>query len=105
MRNLNDLIMENRTREFIKKHGIVQKELAAKLGITVIALQQSMNAEKPKISTLERIAQGMGIPIWKLLLSDEEIKEIVKEYGTERPVEDARMICPRCGAVLNVRLS
>lgn len=97
--------MKNRTKEFIKKLGIVQKDLAQELGVSTIAIQQMMKSEKPKISTLERVAEKIGVPTWKLLLTDEEIEEIAREHDKKLPEGENRIVCPRCGAVLNVKLT
>lgn len=96
--------MKNRTKEFIKKLGIVQKDLAKELGITTVAIQQMMKSEHPKISTLEKVAKKIGVPTWKLLLSDEEIEEIIAEHDRREP-ENSRVVCPRCGAILNLKLT
>lgn len=96
--------MKNRTKEIIKSLGIVQRTLAKELGISTVGLQQTMNSEKPRISTIENLATHIGVPAWKLLLTDEEIAEIVREHEKKTDV-DSRMVCPRCGAILNVTLS
>ena len=96
--------MKNRTKEYIKKLGVVQKELAKELGVSTIAIQQLFKSELPKISTLERVAEKIGVPTWKLILTDEEIEEIVREHERKAP-EDNRVVCPRCGAILNLRLT
>ena len=97
--------MKNRTKEFIKKLGIVQKDLARELGVSTIAIQQMMKSEQPKISTLERVAEKIGVPTWRLLLTDEEIEEIAREHDKTLPEEENRIVCPRCGAILNVKLA
>ena len=71
--------MENRTREVLKSMNIRHKDLAKKLGFTVIAMSQMLNKPQPKISTLEAVAKAIGVPTWKLFLTDEEINEIVAE--------------------------
>lgn len=85
--------MENRTREVLKSMNIRHKDLAKKLGITVIAMSQMLNKPQPKISTLEAVAKAIGVPTWKLFLTDEEINEIVAEsfafmnsFQTTRPL-------------------
>lgn len=69
--------MRNRTREVLKSLKIKQSDVAKELGITKIAMSQMLRKPQPKISTLEAVAKVIGVPTWKLFLSDEEIEEIV----------------------------
>lgn len=68
--------MENRSREIIDQLDIKKVDIANKLGITPNGLNQILNTKKPKIETIERLAGVINVPAWKLLLSDEEIREI-----------------------------
>lgn len=68
--------MINRSREIIEKLNLKKVDIAAKLGITPVGLNQLLNTEKPKLETLERLANAIGVPVWKLVLSDNEIREV-----------------------------
>ena len=68
--------MQNRTREILKKVGVKQVELAEKLGMTTVGINQLMRTDQPKIETLEKIAKTIGVPVWQLYLTDEEIEEL-----------------------------
>lgn len=68
--------MINRSREIIEKLNLKKVDIAAKLGITPVGLNQLLNTEKPKLETLERLANAIGVPVWKLFLSDNEIREV-----------------------------
>jgi len=96
--------MQNRTREFIKKLGVKQRDLAAELGMTTVGLQQLMKTEQPKIATLEKIANAIGVPTWQLFLSDEEIESVVAAHQREMIDCDNTVVCPHCGAALHVEL-
>lgn len=89
------IFMENRTKEIIEKMGISKKELAEKIGMTPIGLQQLMRKKMPKVATLENIAKGMGVPTWRLLLSESEIDEIVEMRKKE--TNETIAVCPHCG--------
>lgn len=96
--------MQNRTREFIKKLGVKQRDLAAELGMTTVGLQQLMKTEHPKIATLEKIATAIGVPTWQLFLSDEEIEAVVAMHRKENAGNNT-VVCPHCGATLHVELT
>ena len=72
--------MELRIKEILKEKGILQKELAEKLGITDIALRASLKGN-PTIGTLERVSTALNVPISELF---------------EQPQSDT-INCPYCG--------
>ena len=78
--------------------GITQKELAAKLGITDISLNATLKDTKdPRISTLRRIADALGVPVTELLAEGEQTA----------PQEPQVMYvpylrCPHCGKEIDL---
>lgn len=76
------------------------KDLAERLGISSIGLQQIMKTEKPKLDTAERLAKAIGVPVWMILLEDEEIDEIRNVSAI-----DGDMRCPCCGTPLRIKIS
>jgi len=68
--------MKNRSREIIENLNLRKVDVAEKLGITPVGLNQILNTEKPKLETLEKLANVLNIPVWKLYLTDEEIREV-----------------------------
>lgn len=80
----------------------MQKELAEKLGITTVGLNKIANAPTLKLETYRKVADALGIPVWKLCLSDEEIEDIRSSsiVHDDRTADEFR--CPRCGAALKV---
>ncbi len=70
------IFMINRTREIIEQLNLKKVDIAEKLGITPVGLNQLLNTEKPKLETLEKLSKAVGVPVWKLILSDDEIKEV-----------------------------
>lgn len=79
--------MINRTREIIEQLNLKKVDIAEKLGITPVGLNQLLNTEKPKLETLEKLSKAIGVPVWKLILSDDEIREVnileEKDYLSE----------------------
>lgn len=96
--NKNTENMQNRIKENIVKSGRQQKEIAEALGITTVGLSQLSNGSMPKFETFSKIAAVLGVPAWKLFLSDHEINEIRQQAETLG--SDFR--CPCCGAPLTV---
>lgn len=61
-----------RIRDIIEQKGITTKEVADRLGISVSALNQSISGN-PSVRVLENIATALGVPMWQLFASPEEI--------------------------------
>lgn len=93
--------MENRIRERIIEAGVTQKDLAERLGMTTVGLNQLIRGTMPKVETFVKIAEALGVPAWSLLLSDEELDAIrATAPNKERPADE--FLCPKCGAQLKV---
>ena len=61
--------LSNQIRRLRIKHHLTQEALAEKAGISTKYLQ-NLESKKPKLAsivTLEKLAKGFGIPLWKLL--------------------------------------
>lgn len=80
--------MEHRIKELIKEKGYTQQALADKLGMTRIGLTQLVNS-KPSYPSLEKIAEALEVPMWKLFATKEDV--LGDELGNT-------IVCPKCGA-------
>lgn len=83
-----------RIKEVIEEKGYTQKEFAEKLGMSTVGLAQII-AGKPSYTTLEKIAGALGVEIWELLVSKDEI--VGKEDG-------GSFTCPHCGKNINIKV-
>ena len=76
-----------RIKELCKEKGITQKELAEKIGLTAIGLAKASSGN-PTIETLERISQGLGVPVTDLFEKDSQIRTIIcPDCKQEIPIE------------------
>ena len=85
--------MTIRIKELLKEKGISQKDLADKLGITVVGMSKILNGN-PKIDTLEKIASALNVEIWELFIDE---ATIVKRSSTSH-------VCPHCGHPLIIKI-
>ena len=83
--SLNDRIMKHRIKELIKEKGYTQQAFADKMGITRSTLLEQIG-EKPSAPTLDRIAETLGVEMWELFTTREEI--LAKSPG--------EITCPYC---------
>ena len=89
-----------RIKEVIKEKGYTQKEFAEKLGMSTVGLAQIV-AGKPSYTTLEKIAAALGVEIWELLVSKDEI---VGKFRTLTNGSKENATCPHCGKSINIKV-
>lgn len=88
--------MEHRIKELIKEKGFTQEEFAKKVGTTRVGLGKNLVC--PSGTTLEKIAEALGVEMWELFKSKSEIvEEIAEEKKNTVP-------CPYCGKSIDVSL-
>lgn len=85
--------MKLRIKEICDRKGITVRSIAEKVEISVPGLYNIANGKiNPSSNTLERIADALDVPLWQLLISPDEINKPTNQ-----------MICPECGAKLELR--
>ena len=77
--------MSHRIKELIREKGNTQQQFADKLGINRVTLNYHLNG-KPSYPTLENIAEALGVEMWELFTTREEI--LAKSPG--------EITCPYC---------
>lgn len=116
--------MENRIKERTKEAGVMQKDLAERLGMTAVGFNQIASSTMPKIETFVKVAEALGVPVWSLLLTDDELESIrsttpkkntnsselqnrcdaTPEFQCPKCNTSLKFRCPKCGASLKVIL-
>ena len=75
--------MELRIKDICKQKGLLQKELAEKVGVTYIALRASLKGN-PTVGTLEKVANALNVEVWELFTEspgESEISGFIKAKG------------------------
>lgn len=75
--------MELRIKDICKQKGLLQKELAEKVGVTDIALRASLKGN-PTVGTLEKVANALNVEVWELFTEspgESEISGFIKAKG------------------------
>ena len=85
-KKMEETIMEHRIKELIKERGYTQEEFARLVGTTRVGLGKNLVC--PSGSTLEKIAEALGVEMWELFASKDEIVNKDKNV----------ICCPKCGA-------
>lgn len=83
-----------RVKAILKDKQLTLNDLAQKLGVSRQALYLQIN-NNPRISTLQRIADALGVPVGQLF--DQTPQQTTADNNT--------ITCPHCGAKLVINLS
>jgi len=78
-----------RLATLLKKHGMTQLQLAARIGVTRAAMSRYVSGERePRYVTLVRIAEELGVHVEQLLVSDDDTAETSLALVARRGVTD-----------------
>jgi len=78
-----------RLAALLKKRGMTQLQLAARIGVTRAAMSRYVSGERePRYVTLVRIAEELGVHVEQLLVSDEDTAEISLALVARRGLTD-----------------
>lgn len=77
----------DRIKELIKEKGMTQEQFASKLGVTRISVVKTL-AGNPSVDTLRKMANVLGVPMWQLFATKDEV------IGEQSNI----ITCPKCGA-------
>lgn len=62
--------------------GFTNTSLADKLGVTKQAVGKMVKAESLTLITLQKIADALGVPIWQMLVSEDEIIKKESDFAS-----------------------
>lgn len=80
--------MNLRIKEICKEKGVLQKDLAASLGVTDIALRASLKGN-PTIGTLEKVANALGVEVVDLFEKRGDFVALISVGGTHYRFDSA----------------
>lgn len=89
-------------KEVMKEKGITSKMLQDELGVTQATTSYLVNSKtNPSLDTLQRIAEILEVPIWRLFY-----KETPKELQPKQPSvpQSPAIICPHCGKPIELEV-
>lgn len=87
--------LKNNVKRLCKLHGVTQRQLAEKIGVTDNSLSMTLGKNNPQLSTLSNIADALGVSVSQLLATPEELALLA---GKSREEEHGKVLrCPHCG--------
>lgn len=85
-------------KELLKEKGYTQQTLADKIGCARTSVYQTIYGN-PSVSSLQRVADALGVPLWRLLATEEEVKQDLSAEPTRGSFH-----CPKCGAKMRIQI-
>lgn len=73
---------EIRIKDIMSAKGFTNTSLADKLGVTKQAVGKMVKAESLTLITLQKIADALGVPIWQMLVSEDEIIKKESDFAS-----------------------
>jgi transcriptional regulator with XRE-family HTH domain len=87
--------MKLRIKEIMEEKGVTSVSLAEAVGIHKVSVSNIINGKiNPSAETLEKIAEALGVEMWELFASKEDV---MKQNKNTIP-------CPYCGKDIDVSL-
>lgn len=86
--------IRDNVKRLCKLHGVTQRQLAEKIGVTDNSLSMTLGKNNPQLSTLSNIADALGVSVSQLLASPEELELLTGQSQEER---GKVLRCPHCG--------
>lgn len=91
-------------KEVMKEKGIMSKTLQEALGMTQASVSYIINNKtNPSLDTLQRIAEILEVPIWRLFYK-ETPKELQPDGSCPSVPSFPGIICPHCGKPINIKV-
>ena len=90
--------MHQLIKNIIKEKGFTQQTLSEKMGCARTSVYQAIYGN-PSVSSLQKIADALGVPMWRLFATEDEVKREIKPD----PAQGA-FRCPKCGAKMRIQI-
>ncbi len=84
-----------RIKQLLKERGITQQDIADKFGKSLINIKKTLNGNSMTTSNLKRYADLLGVPIWELFISRDEILADNQDETVG--------VCPHCGKSITIK--
>lgn len=82
-----------RIKELCSEKGVSIVELAKRIGMSRVSISNMVaGRQSPPVDTLDKIAEALEVETWELLKSPSEIT----------PTIEPHLVCPKCGAKLQL---
>lgn len=93
-------------KELLKERGLTYEQFGRITGLSLNRVRQIVAPDANlTISTLRKIADALGVPVWRLLVTPDEVKEWENSRTETQSVPDYVSRCPHCRKPLDIHVS
>ena len=99
--------MKTRLKELMQEKGMMSKTLAEKIGISEVSVSALVNGKSNNLDTLAKAAQCLGIEMWVLFASFEDVANSQTKHTERTNSENTDRLetrCPHCGELLHITI-
>lgn len=99
--------MKTRLREIMQEKGMMSKTLAEKIGISEVSFSALVNGRSNNLETLAKAAQCLGVEMWELFASFEDVTNSQTQHTERTNTEKSDSLetrCPHCGEHLHITI-
>jgi len=97
--------ISTRVIALMKTRGVTISDIARRANVPRQSISQALNANRFSFGTLERIATGLGVPLWLLLVSETEVLQYIQAHQPAAPTASTPAVCPHCGKPLAISIA
>lgn len=93
-------------KELLKEKGLTYEQFGRITGLSLNRVRQIVAPDANlTISTLQKIADALKIPVWRLLVTPDEVKEWENSQTETQSVPDYVPRCPHCYKPLDIHVA
>lgn len=93
-------------KELLKEKGLTYEQFGRITGLSLNRVRQIVAPDANlTISTLRKIAGALGVPVWRLLVTPDEVKEWENSRTETQSVPDYVPRCPHCHKPLDIHVA
>ena len=113
--------MKTRLKELMQEKCMMSKTLAEKIGISEVSVSALVNGKSNNLDTLAKAAQYLGIEMWELFASFEDVinspaNTLIAKTDNGDPTppplgddfprnsENIQTRCPHCGGLIHITI-
>lgn len=99
--------MKTRLKALLQEKGITSKSLAEMMKLSEVSVSALVNGRSNNLETLAKAAQCIGVELWQLFISFEEVanSQSKKTENEPTPVDGSIVArCPHCGRSLTIKI-
>jgi len=99
-------MLDTNIKRLLKERNMTISQLGERIGWSQPATSLNIKSKNMSVSVMEKIAEGLGIEVWELLVSREFVEAERQRRSIATPVGLTMLnaVCPCCGKTMCVKM-